>query len=87
MEGIEMHGLSTIAPLVEDPEEVRGVFRELSETCSMLGDDYPGAFRCDELSMGMTSDFEVAVEEGSTLVRIGTGLFGPVRKSPASKEV
>jgi len=61
-------GLMTIAPLVSDPEEVRPVFRELRR----LGD----ALGVDELSMGMTDDFEVAIEEGATLVRIGRAIFG-----------
>jgi pyridoxal phosphate enzyme (YggS family) len=61
-------GLMTIAPLVGDPEEVRPVFRELRQLRDALG--------LAELSMGMTDDFEVAVEEGATLVRIGRAIFG-----------
>jgi uncharacterized pyridoxal phosphate-containing UPF0001 family protein len=58
----------TIAPFFEDPEEARPCFRRLRELNDSLG--YP------ELSMGMTGDFEVAIEEGATLVRVGTAVFG-----------
>ena len=61
-------GLMTIAPLVSDPEEVRPVFRRLRELRDSLG--------LDGLSMGMTDDFEVAIEEGATMVRIGRAIFG-----------
>jgi len=60
-------GLMTIAPLVSDPEEVRPVFRELRRLRDALG--------LAELSMGMTDDFEVAIEEGATMVRIGRAIF------------
>ena len=59
----------TIAPFVEDPEKVRPVFRELRR----LRDALDGTL---ELSMGMTDDFEVAVEEGATIVRVGRAIFG-----------
>jgi len=65
---IELRGLMTVAPLVSDPEEVRPVFRRLRELRDALG--------LRELSMGMTDDFEVAVEEGATIVRIGRAIFG-----------
>ena len=65
---LELRGLMTIAPLVGDAEEVRRIFRELRQ----LRD----AIRLAELSMGMTDDFEVAVEEGATIVRIGRAIFG-----------
>jgi pyridoxal phosphate enzyme (YggS family) len=61
-------GLMTIAPLVGDPEEVRPLFRELRRLRDALG--------LAELSMGMTDDFEVAIEEGATMVRIGRAIFG-----------
>lgn len=71
---IEIHGLMTIAPWSPEPEKVRPIFRklrELKEKCeAILGAPLP------HLSMGMSGDFEVAVEEGSTIVRIGTSLFG-----------
>jgi hypothetical protein len=74
LRNIEIRGLSTIAPLSEEPENVRWVFRELRN----IGKELEGEkenFICSELSMGMTGDFEVAVEEGSTIVRIGTAIF------------
>lgn len=72
---IEIHGLMTIAPWAPDPEKARPSFqrlRELKRRCEdVLGAPLP------QLSMGMSGDFEVAIEEGATLVRIGTSLFGP----------
>ena len=66
---LQIRGLMTIAPLLPDPEMARPVFRKLRELAQGLG--------VRELSMGMTNDFEMAVEEGATLVRIGTAIFGP----------
>ncbi len=72
---IEIHGLMTVAPWAADAEKVRPVFRqlrELKEQCEqILGAPLP------HLSMGMSGDYEVAIEEGATLVRVGTALFGP----------
>lgn len=65
---VEVQGLMTIAPFVADPEQARPCFRRLRE----LRD----ALRLRHLSMGMSNDFEVAVAEGATLVRIGTAIFG-----------
>ena len=76
LENIEAVGLATIAPLADDTEDVRWVFRRLRELGESLQGSIEG-FECSELSMGMTGDFEVAVEEGSTIVRIGTAIFGP----------
>lgn len=79
---IEIHGLMTIAPWTPNAEKVRPIFqrlRELRTECEQqLGAPLP------HLSMGMSGDFEVAIEEGSTLVRIGTALFGPreLRRNP-----
>lgn len=77
---LEVHGLMTIAPYTPTPERVRPVFRRLRELrteCEqLLGAPLP------VLSMGMSGDFEVAVEEGATLVRIGTALFGPRSRKP-----
>jgi hypothetical protein len=71
---LEIQGLMTVPPWTLDPEKVRPVFRqmrELKERCEqLLGAPLP------HLSMGMTGDFEVAVEESATMVRIGTALFG-----------
>ena len=71
---LEIHGLMTVPPWTLDPEKVRPVFREmrdLRQRCEQL----LGA-PLAHLSMGMTGDFEVAIEEGATMVRIGTALFG-----------
>jgi PLP dependent protein len=67
-------GLMTMAPYGDDPEESRSIFAQLR----CLRDDLNREFSVDmkELSMGMSSDFEVAIEEGSTMVRIGTAIFG-----------
>ena len=71
---LEIQGLMTVPPWKPDPEEVRPVFRQMRELkgrCeAILGAPLP------HLSMGMTGDFEVAIEEGATMVRIGTALFG-----------
>lgn len=71
-------GLMTVAPLVSDPEDVRPIFRELRALLRTLREHVPLASGAEwkELSMGMTDDFEVAIEEGSTLIRVGRGLFG-----------
>jgi len=71
---LEVHGLMTIAPWTPTPERVRPVFRRLRELRTQC-EDLLGA-PLPHLSMGMTGDFEVAIEEGATLVRIGTALFG-----------
>ena len=65
----------TMAPIVEDPERVRPVFRELRRLRDELAQAYP-SLSWHRLSMGMTDDFEVAIEEGATLVRIGRAIFG-----------
>jgi len=73
---INIRGLMTIAPLANDPETVRPFFRKLRElSVSVAEENIPGV-RMDWLSMGMTNDFEVAVEEGANLVRIGRAIFG-----------
>jgi pyridoxal phosphate enzyme (YggS family) len=72
---IEIHGLMTIAPWTPESEKVRPVFRrlrELKEQCEQI----LGA-SLSHLSMGMSGDFEVAIEEGATMIRIGTAIFGP----------
>ena len=65
---LRLRGLMTIAPIAADPEEVRPVFRALKLLAERHG--------LPELSMGMTDDFEVAIEEGATLVRVGRAIFG-----------
>jgi len=72
---LEVHGLMTIAPYATDAEKVRPVFRKLRELKTEC-EQVLGA-PLQHLSMGMSGDFEVALEEGATMVRIGTALFGP----------
>lgn len=76
---IAVRGLMTIAPLDENPELARTCFRQLRELRDELARRHPQV-ELGELSMGMSGDFEMAIEEGSTLVRIGTALFGAREK-------
>jgi len=73
---LEVRGLMTMAPIVTDPEMARPVFRQLAQIRDLLRDQAPFS-SWPELSMGMTDDFEVAIEEGATMVRIGRAIFGP----------
>jgi PLP dependent protein len=75
--GLKLGGLMGIAPLAATPDEARRAFRRLRALFEQL----PLPYR-QTLSMGMTGDFEIAIEEGSTMVRIGTGIFGQ-RRTPA----
>lgn len=72
---LEVEGLMTIAPLVQDPEEVRPVFRSLRTLGDQLRDMLPQS-AWQHLSMGMTDDYRIAIEEGATIVRIGRAIFG-----------
>jgi uncharacterized pyridoxal phosphate-containing UPF0001 family protein len=74
--GLNVRGLMTMAPIVDNPEEARPVFAALRELRDALAHDFPGSPWTD-LSMGMSDDYTVAVEEGATLVRIGRAIFGP----------
>ena len=76
--GIEVRGLMTIPPLPGRPDDARPHFRELAALGARLARRWPGL---TELSMGMTEDFEVAVEEGATLLRVGRAIFGPFPES------
>lgn len=73
---IQVVGLMTIAPFVADPEENRIYFKKLRQLCVDIGKKNIDNIRMSELSMGMTGDYEVAIEEGATMVRVGTGIFG-----------
>ncbi len=75
LEHLVICGLMTIAPFDENPETARACFRQLRALRDTLARENP-AVDFHELSMGMSGDFEIAIEEGSTLVRIGTALFG-----------
>lgn len=74
--GIHIQGLMTIAPYVENPEENRQVFRTLKKLAVDIGKKNIDNVSMNVLSMGMTGDYEVAIEEGATMVRVGTGIFG-----------
>ena len=84
---VRVRGFMTIAPLVEDPEQVRHVFAKLRAIRDRLRESWSPHFDLSELSMGMSGDYEVAVEEGATVVRIGRMLIeedGPVRRQDGS---
>ncbi|HEX6844974.1 MAG TPA: alanine racemase, partial [Actinomycetota bacterium] len=74
LEGVDLVGLMTIPPPTDTAEGARPWFRRLRDLRDALGENHPGVL---ELSMGMSLDYRVAVEEGATMVRIGTALFGP----------
>lgn len=74
--GIQVKGLMTIAPYVENPEENRQVFRNLRNLSVDIKGKSIDNVTMDVLSMGMTGDYQVAIEEGATHVRVGTGIFG-----------
>ena len=78
--GLRVSGLMTVAPMASDPETVRPVFRRLQALRDFLAERFPRASWA-HLSMGMTDDFEVAIEEGATMIRLGRAIFGerPVR--------
>ncbi len=73
---VHIRGLMTIAPFTDDPETNRIYFRKLRELSVDIGAKNIDNVDMSELSMGMTGDYEVAIEEGATLVRVGTGIFG-----------
>jgi pyridoxal phosphate enzyme (YggS family) len=71
---IEIEGLMVMAPYFDEPEMSRPYFRKLRELRNGLKKDFP---KLNQLSMGMSADFEIAIEEGATIIRIGTAIFGP----------
>jgi len=73
---IKVKGLMTIAPLVQDPEDARFVFKQLRKIFIDISRENIDNIDMDYLSMGMSNDFEVAIEEGANIVRIGTAIFG-----------
>lgn len=73
---IRVKGLMTIAPFVENPEENRAIFADLHKLYVDIKQKNIDNGTVSILSMGMTNDYEVAIEEGATMVRIGTGIFG-----------
>ena len=73
---ISIKGLMTIPPFLDDPEKVRPYFRKLRELSESIAKENIPGVSMRELSMGMSGDFEVAIEEGATMVRVGTAIFG-----------
>jgi len=76
LETLELRGLMVIPPFADDPEQSRPYFRRLRELAAAIDARNIPKVGMSELSMGMTHDFEVAIEEGATIVRIGTAIFG-----------
>lgn len=75
-ENIKVQGLMTMAPYTPDPEESRPYFRQLKKLAVDINNQRLDNVYIRELSMGMTNDYNVAIEEGSTMIRVGTGIFG-----------
>ena len=75
-EHIKVCGLMTIAPFVDNPEENRQIFANLHKLSVDINEKNIDNVYVNILSMGMTNDYEVAIEEGATMVRVGTGIFG-----------
>jgi pyridoxal phosphate enzyme (YggS family) len=76
LRNISIKGLMTIPPFLDDPEAVRPYFRTLRELAARIANENIPGVSLQELSMGMSNDFEVAIEEGATMVRVGTAIFG-----------
>lgn len=76
MERVHIQGLMTIAPFVENSEQNRPIFKKLNKFCVDMDNKNIDNVTMSVLSMGMTGDYEVAVEEGATMIRVGTGIFG-----------
>lgn len=81
LQNVDIQGLMTMAPRVDDPESTRPFFRQLREFRDELVDHSEGRLGLPELSMGMSGDFEIAIEEGATQVRIGSRLFGGLERA------
>ena len=77
IEGIEIQGLMTVGPLTDDTKVIRRAFQALRGLLDKINSQVQDEKAISELSMGMSNDFEIAVEEGATMVRLGTALFGP----------
>jgi uncharacterized pyridoxal phosphate-containing UPF0001 family protein len=80
--GARLRGLMLLPPLVDDPERARPWFRQLREWRDRWQESGLPAAALEELSMGMSHDFEVAIEEGATMVRVGTAVFGRRSNAP-----
>jgi uncharacterized pyridoxal phosphate-containing UPF0001 family protein len=73
---LKLIGLMTLPPFFDEPEQVRPYFHRLRELRDKLQAEGSFANQRGELSMGMTHDFEIAIEEGATMIRVGTAIFG-----------
>ena len=76
---LRLRGLMTMAPLSDNPEDARPTFQRTADIFNDLRKEKIGGPECNILSMGMSNDFEVAIEEGANVVRVGTALFGPAQ--------
>ena len=76
LKNTEIHGLMTVAPYTDDKELLKGIFRRLKQISLDIWAEKMDTVYMDELSMGMTNDYELAIAEGATMVRVGTGIFG-----------
>lgn len=81
LEHLEFRGLMTVPPFTEDPQQARPYFRKLRELRDQIAARRLPGVGMQVLSMGMSHDFEVAIEEGSTCVRVGTAIFGERKKT------
>jgi pyridoxal phosphate enzyme (YggS family) len=77
--GLKLDGLMSLPPYFEDPERTRPFFSELRKLADRLEEKAPGCLGERQLSMGMSHDFEVAISEGATMIRVGTAIFGERR--------
>jgi hypothetical protein len=84
--GLEVRGLMVIPPFFDDPEQVRPYFRRLRELAREIDARNIAHLSMQELSMGMSHDFEVAIEEGATIIRVGTAIFGARSLSEGSRQ-
>jgi pyridoxal phosphate enzyme (YggS family) len=82
LERLELRGLMLIPPASENPEEARPWFRRLRQLAEVIRPALPPPAALPELSMGMSHDFEVAIEEGATMIRVGTAIFGERQPVP-----
>lgn len=84
LDSLRVRGLMTMAMLSDDAQQVRGCFARLRQLRDRLRQDAPAGVTLQELSMGMSGDYEIAVEEGATIVRVGQALFGARLAAPAA---
>jgi pyridoxal phosphate enzyme (YggS family) len=85
--GLRLDGFMTIPPLFENPEQSRPFFAQLRELRDRIESAHPGSLGRKHLSMGMSHDFRVAIEEGATIVRIGTAIFGNREDAKATPRI